>query len=46
MSIINCRAIYYTYGTSGKNYKEAHNFRVSVDENARRNLKMFKETIL
>ena len=22
MSIINCRGLYYTFGTSGKNYKE------------------------
>ena len=32
-SIIICRGLYYTFGTSGKNYEEAHNFRISLDEN-------------
>ena len=32
MSIINCRGLYYTFGTSGKNYKKAHNFRISLNE--------------
>ena len=45
-SIINCRGLYYTFGTSGKNYKEAHNFRISLDEKTKCNLKLLKNTIL
>ena len=46
MSIINCRGLYYTFGTSGKNYKEAHNFRISLNEKTKCNLKLQKNTIL
>ena len=46
MSIINCRGLYYTFGTSGKNYKEAHNFRISLNEKTKCNLKLLKSTIL
>ena len=46
MSIINCRGLYYTFGTSGKNYKEAHNFRTSLNEKTKCNLKLLKNTIL
>ena len=46
MSIINCRGLYYTFGTSGKNYKEAHNFRISLNEKTKCNLKLLKNTIL
>ena len=46
MSIINCRGLYYTFGTSGKNYKEAHNFRISLDEKTKCNSKLLKNTIL
>ena len=44
MSILNCRV--YILGTSGKNYTEAHNFKVSLDEKTKSNLKLLKETIL
>ena len=46
MSIINFRGLYCTFGTSGKNYKEAHNFRIYLDENTKCNLKLLKNTIL
>ena len=46
MSIINCRGLYYTFGTSGKNYKKAHNFRISLNEKTKCNLKLLKNTIL
>ena len=39
MSIISCRDLYYTFGTSSKNYKEVHNFRISLDEKMKCNLK-------
>lgn len=45
MSIIGCRALYYTFGTSGKNYKDSHNFRVTIDEDAKKNLKSFKDAV-
>ena len=32
MTIMNCGVLYYTYRTSGKNYKVAQSFRVSLDE--------------
>ena len=38
--------LYYTFGTSCKNYKEAHNFRISVDEKTKCNLNLLKNTIL
>ena len=38
MCIINFRGLYYTFGTSGKNYKEARNFRIHLDENTKCNL--------
>ena len=46
MSIINFRGLYCTFGTSGKNYKEAHNFWIYLDENTKCNLKLLKNTIL
>ena len=46
MSIMNCRGLYYTSGTSSKNHKEAHNFRISLDEKTKCNLKLLKDTIL
>ena len=44
ISIKNYRV--YTLKTSGKNYIETHNFRVSFDEKTTSNLKLLKETIL
>lgn len=32
MTMLNLGALYYTFGTFGKNYKMALNFRVSLDE--------------
>ena len=43
---INCRGLHYTSGTFGQNYKDAHNFRISLDEKANSNLKLLKDTIL
>ena len=43
---VNWRDLYYTFGTSGKNYKDAHNFRISLDEKTKCNLKLLKNTIL
>ena len=46
MPIISCRGLYYTFGTPGKTYKEAHNFRISLDEKTKCNLKLLKSTML
>ena len=46
MKIINWGALYYTFGASGKNYKVVQNFRVSLDEKMKSNLKLLKDRIL
>ena len=46
MSIINCRGLCYTFVTSGKSYKEAQNFRISLDEQNKKYLKLLRNTIL
>ena len=44
MSILICRV--YIPGTSARNYTEAHNYRVWLDEKTKNRLKLLKETIL
>ena len=44
-SVINCRALLYKFGSSGKDYKEAFNFRVKVNEDEAKDLKKFTEII-
>ena len=39
------RTLYYTFVTSGKNYKGAQNFRKIFNEKTKRNLKLLKEKI-
>ena len=46
MSLINCKVFYYTFGTSGKNCKDAHNFRISLDKKTKFNSKLLKNAIL
>ena len=46
MTIINWGALYYSFGTSSKNYKVAQNFRVSLDGKMETNLKLLKDKIL
>ena len=45
-NILNYRAIFYKFGSSGKNYEEAFNFRVLVDCSSQENLKKLKEAML
>ena len=46
MSIINYRALLLHFGTSGKNCNQSCNFRVSLDEKTKHNLKLLKDAIL
>ena len=46
MTIINWGALCYNFGTSGLNYKEIQNFRVSLDEKTKSNLKLIKDKVL
>ena len=39
------RTLYYTFVTSGKNYKGAQNFRKKFSEKTKRNLKLLKDKI-
>ena len=39
------RTLYYTFVTSGKNYKGAQNFRTKFNEKTKRNLKLLKDKI-
>ena len=39
------RTLYYTFVTSGKNYKGAQNFRKKFNEKTKRNLKLLKDKI-
>ena len=43
-SIIHCRGIFYKFGCSGKEYKEAFNFRVQIEDTIK-SVKEFKKTI-
>ena len=45
-NILNCRATFYKYGSSGKNYQQAFNFRALVDCSSQGNLKKLKEATL
>ena len=45
ITIINWGALYYTFGTSDKNYKVAQNFRVLLDEKTKSNLKLLIDKI-
>ena len=44
-SVINCRALFYKFGSSGKDYKESFNFRVKVNEDDIKDVKTFKELV-
>ena len=44
-SVINCRAIFYTFGNSGRNYKENFVFRVAVSDDKQKDVKKFKSFI-
>ena len=46
MTIINWGALCYSFGTSGLNYIVAQNFRVSVDEKTKSNLKLIEDKLL
>ena len=46
MTVINLEALYYTFGTSGINYEVAQNFKVSLDEKRKSNLKLLKDKTL
>ena len=41
-NILNCRVIFYKFGSSGQNYQEAFNFRVLADCCSQGNLKKVK----
>ena len=41
-NILNCRVIFYKFGSNGQNYQEAFNFRVLVDCCSEGNLKKVK----
>ena len=43
-SIIHCRGIFYKLGCSGKDYKEAFNFRVQIEDKIK-SVKEFKKAI-
>ena len=43
--MINWGALYYTLGKSGKDYKVAQNYRVSLDGKTKSNLKLLKDKI-
>ena len=44
--MMNYEALYYNFVTSGKSYKEEHNFRVSLDEKTKRNSKLLNDATL
>ena len=46
MTIINCGALCCNFGMCGLNYKVTQNFRVSLDEKAKSNLKLIKVKVL
>ena len=45
-NILDCRATFYKYESSGKNYQQAFNFRALVDCSSQGNLKKLKEATL
>ena len=45
MTLTNWRALCYNFGTSGLNYKMTQNFRVSLDEKTKSNLKLIKDIL-
>ena len=42
--MIICRASFYTFATSGKNYEKVYTFRVSLDDKTKSNLKNHRKT--
>ena len=45
-NILHCRAIFYKFGSAGKNYQEAFNFNVMVNDENKESLKNIKDEIL
>ena len=43
-SIIHCRGIFYKFGCSGNEYKEAFNFRVQIEDTIK-SVKEFKKAV-
>ena len=43
-SIIHCRGIFYKFGCSGNEYKEAFNFQVQIEDTIK-SVKEFKKAI-
>ena len=46
MTVINWESLYYTFGTSRRNYEVAKNFKVSLDEKRKSNLKLLRDKTL